>query len=68
MELKLITTNVSQWPIEELDEKSIPADIKLALARGNHKSVKEDEIFLSDALVKEIKKVWELILPLHRAI
>ena len=33
-------TNVSQWPTEELDEKSRLADIKGNLGRGNHKSSK----------------------------
>ena len=64
---KVNDTNGSQWPIEELDEKSRLADLKGALGRGNHKSAKENGKFLSESLVKEINKVWEFILPLHRA-
>ena len=51
-DLKLMITNGSQFPIEELDEKSRLADLKGALGRGNHKSAKENGKFLSDTLVK----------------
>ena len=67
-DLKSMITNGSQWPIEALDEKSRLADLKGTPARGNHKSAKENENFLSDAPIKEMKNVWELILPLHRAL
>ena len=60
-------TNGSHWPIEQLDEKSRLADLKISLCRVNHKSAKENGKFLSDALNKEIHKGWELVLPLHRA-
>ena len=61
-------TNGSQWPIEDLNEKSRPEDLKGALGRGNFKSTKENGKFLSKAIIKEIKKGWELIFPLLRAI
>ena len=61
-------SNVSQWLIEKIDEKSRLADLKGSIGRGNQKSAKENGKFISDTLVKEIKKGWELIFPLHRAI
>ena len=61
-------TNDTQWPIGDLDEKSTIVDLKGALGRGIHKPAKENGKILSDALVKKMKKGWELILPFHRAI
>ena len=39
-DLNLMITNGSQWPIEELEEKSRLADLKEDLGRRNHKSAK----------------------------
>ena len=65
---KEILVKVSSWSIEELDEFSILEDLKGALIRGDHKSAKVDNKFPSDALVKENKKGWELLLHLKKAL
>ena len=65
--LKTRLVQGSNWPLVELDEKLRLRDLKGALVRGNHKSAGENESFLSEALVKEITKGWELILPLVKA-
>ena len=54
-ELKLMITNGSQWPIEELDESRIE-DLKGSLGRGNHKSAKTLENFSVTHLSKKLRR------------
>ena len=44
------------WPVKTLEDKLLKSDLKGALERGNHKSAKIQNDFLSTALSKEFKK------------
>jgi hypothetical protein len=67
-QLENLLNHGSAWPVHQLEEKLQKSDLKGALKRGNHKSAKIQSEFLSTALVKEIKKGWELIIPKESAI
>jgi hypothetical protein len=66
-ELKTKLIKGSSWPMMKQDEFSRKKDLEGAIKRGNHKSAGVNQKFLSDALSKEIKKGWEMILPLNKA-
>ena len=54
----------SEWIMEPIEEQVRLLDLKGAMKRGNHKSASKHEKFLADGLKKEIRKGWQLILPL----
>ena len=60
-------TTGSSWKMMQMDEQTRNKDLEEAISRGNHKSADKNAKYLSDALEKEIKKGWELILPLKDA-
>ena len=51
------------FELEKLEEDLRQKDLDAAYHRGNHKSAKRNEKFLSDAMIKEIMQGWSLILP-----
>ena len=57
----------SSWKMMQMDEPTRNKDLEEAINRGNHKSADRNAQYLSSALEKEIKKGWELILPLKDA-
>ena len=57
----------SNWLLEDLTEEERIKDLELAAQRGNHKSAVIHKLFLAEALEKEVKKGWILVLPLEKA-
>ena len=57
----------SDWELEEISEEVRRKDLEAAIERGNHKSTVIHKEFLAEALEKEVKKGWMLILPLEKA-
>ena len=66
-QLKKILNQGSNWAMNEIQEPIRKEDVNLAIQRGNHKSAVNHELFLSQALVKDIEKGWILVLPLDSA-
>ena len=56
-----------KFPLQEIDEEVRIQDFDAALSRGNHKSAAKYEKFLEDALVKEVKKGWIMLIPVIEA-
>ena len=65
--LKQRLNDGSTWDFKTITEENRLKDLSSSIKRGNHVSAKIHKSFLSDALSKEIKKGWELILPLDKA-
>ena len=55
--------NGCNYPLKDLDESIRQLDIIEAKKYGNHKSASRHESFLSNAMAKEVKKGWVIILP-----
>ena len=53
--------------LKEFTEEERLEDVSSCVSRGNHVSAKVHTLFLSDALSKEIKKGWGILLPLDKA-
>ena len=51
------------FELEIMDENLRHKDLVAAYERGDHKSASKNELFLSEAMSKEIKQEWSLILP-----
>ena len=64
--LKNLLQNGSNWSLEKTSEELLKDDLDFAIKRGNHKSAELHADTLSIALSKEIKKGWELILPIEK--
>jgi len=64
--LRNILTNGVNFPVEELDEVLLAQELKAAFVRGNHGSASKNYEFLSDAISKEVRKGWNIILPLGK--
>lgn len=58
-ELKIKLDQGSTFPLQELPEESRV----IVFIRGNHKSAQTHETFLANAIEKETKKGWLIILP-----
>ena len=65
--LQSIIDKGSRWPLEPITEKERVKDVEGAIRRGNHKSAQNHRKFLTAALEKEVKKGWELLVPIERA-
>ena len=65
--LKHILKNGSDWKMKAITEIKRKEDLENAISRGNHKSAEKNLKFLSEALLKEIRKGWVLPLPLEKA-
>ena len=57
----------SKWIMKPVGKQSQRLDLQGAIERGNHKSALKHEFFLADGLKKEIRKGWQLLLPLNYA-
>jgi len=51
------------FPLQPLQEFERISDLKLALARGNHKSAKNSPHHVNTLLIKEVQRGWQLPLP-----
>ena len=65
--LQKILENGSHWFLNDIDDVKRKEDVDLNLLRGNHKSAKIHQDFLSNALKKEIQRGWILALPIECA-
>ena len=66
--LKSILENGSSFPMEEIDDETRLADLKIALERGNHKSAKGEKAkILVEKTTKEISMGWSLPLLVEHA-
>ena len=65
--LKNKLENGSTWNLQVLNEKPRMEDLNASIIRGNHKSAVIHSEFLVEGLSKEIKKGWELLIPLSEA-
>ena len=54
----------SKWKLETIEDNTRIEDAIAAVERGNHKSAGKYPEFLSQAMANEVKKGWELILPM----
>ena len=59
---KVLTMGVD-FDLDDIDDELRWRDLAAAVARGNHKSAKLNNEFLSNALKKEIEQGWMLALP-----
>lgn len=57
-----LTMGVS-YPVVPIVESDRIQDVEAAFTRGNHKSSQKKKMFLENAIVKEINKGWNVILP-----
>ena len=53
----------SNFPLTDVPDKVRLKDLDAITTRGNHKSAATQEIHLSDAFTKEVKKEWILLFP-----
>ena len=67
-DLKEKLTSGCEYYLEELPEEQRLQDLQERIERGNHKSAIKHEEFLSDAMIKEVKKGWALIVPEEEAL
>ena len=58
----------SKWKFISIDDTTKKKDLVASLDWGNHKSAQIHHDFLSKAIEKEIKKGWELLIPVERAL
>ena len=65
--LRTILDKGSTWKLNDVGNETRLKDLEGSIERGNHKSAITYKIFISEALSKEIKKGWELIIPLSDA-
>ena len=61
-----ILLNGSDWPMEELNEEKRVADVKEALAFGNHKGASAKPELLQKLVSKDIKYGYALVVPLSK--
>ena len=57
----------SKWDLKKINNEDRLRDVEAAIERGNHKSAVINKEFLAEALAKEVKKGWMLVLPLEKA-
>ena len=65
--LKQIISEGSLWYTRDINEMARSNDLEGAISCGNHKSAKKEIKVLTEGLTKEIKKGWQLLLPLEKA-
>ena len=64
--MREILTNGVNFSVKEMDEELLAEDLKAAFVRGNHGSASKNYEFLSDAISKEVRKGWNIILPVDK--
>jgi hypothetical protein len=62
-DLKERLDNGVTFHLKPLDEDIRQQDLSASYQRGNHKSAEKNEEHLASAMIKEIKKGWNIILP-----
>ena len=60
--LKYKLENGGDFPVNSLVKEERLGDVEGSFSYGNHKSAIKHEKFLSDSLVKEVKKGWGLLI------
>ena len=63
IDLKQRLTYGVSFPVTPIDNEARKGDVEAAYLRGNHKSAIKKNEFLENAIMKEIKKGWNIILP-----
>ena len=57
----------SHWPLEDLPEELQIADVKEAIAFGNHKGATNNPVLLRELVEKDVKHGYGIPLPLRKA-
>ena len=61
-DLKVRLSQGCDYPISDIAEKDRMGDLRDRINRGNHKSATRHEIFLGEAMKKEVKKGWAILI------